>query len=104
MRELAVAAALLMAAAPDGGVETKRRYEILMAEFRCDDSDGGTYVEVVHDCRVVCAGGVPMSSLADGGACLEFGPIKANPAPAGDFWAPGEWPFAPAGEARWPQR
>lgn len=79
--------------APDAGVEVDHAYrrEVVLAQARCFESDGGVPPVLIRECRVWCEGEDGFAALPDGGRC--YVPPPLIPVQGGDFWLPGQWPY-----------
>ena len=92
-RMLRVAVWLLLVA-PDGGLTEQEVTEVLHAEVRCFDNDGGIPAQRIGNCVVTCVGEDSTTRLVDGGVCFQL-KIEVAPSQVGDFWLPGERPVSP---------
>ena len=89
MKTLWLVAFLFVSA--DAGMSRAEFRDIVLAEARCMDSDGGVPAVRVGDCVVTCVGEDATVALVDGGVCL-LPHTPLQPTQVGDFWTPGSRP------------
>ena len=86
--------ACLLLVAPDGGLTEQEILEVLHAEVRCFDNDGGIPAQRIGNCVVTSVGEDSTTLLVDGDVCFQL-KIEVAPSQVGDFWLPGERPVSP---------